>query len=222
MNVISCQSVRHLIYCVFITALCSSVEAQSKKIYRVGFLSLTTPFSSARKEEVRQALRKLRYIEGQNLVIKHSDAERLDQLPQLASDLVKDEVDVIVAWGPAAFAAKSVSPVTPIVFIGVQDPVASQLVRSLAAPGGNATGITNLGSELGEKRLEILKEVSPKSTRIAFLFTSSTPEARLELSTQKSAQAFAVQLQSYEVRDSQAVRYCFRSNIKEQCSRPAD
>jgi putative ABC transport system substrate-binding protein len=184
-------------------AFCVRAEAQQpKKTGRIGYLSLLSPFSSPRRESFRQGLRELGYVEGQNIVIEYKYTEELERLAEAAAELVNRRVDVIVASGPAAFAAKTITNLIPIVFVGVQDPVASGLVRSLAMPGGHITGISNLAPELGEKRLELLKEAVPKITRIAFLFTSSTPDARLELNTQTVAQSLRVQLQSLEVRDA--------------------
>jgi ABC-type uncharacterized transport system substrate-binding protein len=145
---------------------------QSEKMYRIGFL--VTPsrsFFTARMEGFQQGLRNLGYIEGKNIVIEYRYAEgKADRLPELAAELVSLKVDLIVTSGPASRAAKNATKTIPIVFAGVQDPVANGLVDSLAKPGGNVTGLSILAPELGGKRLELLKEVVPKITRVAFLW----------------------------------------------------
>ena len=132
-------------------------------------------------------------------MIEYRYAEgKLDRLPDLAADLVHVKPDVIVASGPAASAAKRATQTIPIVFAAVQDPVAVGLVDSLARPGGNVTGLSTLAPELGGKRLELLKEVLPKITRVAFLWALAVTAKE----TQAAAQALGFQLQSLEVRDS--------------------
>jgi putative ABC transport system substrate-binding protein len=149
-------------------ALCLPAQAQQpKKVPRIGYLSPVDPASeSTRSEAIRQALRGLGYIEGQNIAIEYRYAEgKLDRYPELAAELLRLKVDVIVAAGgdPMIQAAKNATKMIPIVMVGVGlDPVEAGLVESLARPGGNVTGITNLTIELGGKRLELLKEAVPK------------------------------------------------------------
>ena len=173
-------------------------------MYRIGFL--VTPsrsFFTARMEGFQQGLRNLGYIEGKNIVIEYRYAEgKTDRLPELAAELVSLRVDLIVTSGPALWAAKNATKTIPIVFTGVQDPVATGVVDSLAKPGGNVTGLSILAPELGGKRLELLKEVVPKITRVAFLWAGLGPGAPLSVKeTQAAAQAMGLQLQSLEVRD---------------------
>ena len=188
-------------------ALSFSVDAQeAKKIPRIGFL--VTPsrsFSSARIEAFRRGLHDLGYIEGKNIAIEYRYAEgKLDRLPQLAAELVGLKVDVIVtSSGQAVLAAKNATRTIPIVFASIQDPVAGGLVDSLAKPGGNATGLSDIAPELGGKRLELLKETVPGISRIAFLWNSGVQAVPASVKeTQAAARAMVLQLQSLEVRDS--------------------
>ena len=148
---------------------------QPKKVPRIGYLSTTDPASdSARAEAIRRALRELGHIEGQNIATEYRYAEgKLDRIPELAAELVRLKVDIIVVAGGAeqVRAAKNATKTIPIVMSGSgTDPVVAGLVESLARPGGNVTGLTRLSSELGGKRLELLKEAVPKLTRVAALY----------------------------------------------------
>ena len=184
-------------------ALCFSAEAQQpKKIFRLGFLGGASASSHAvRIDAFRQGLNELGYIEGKNIVIEYRYADgKLDRLPELAAELVSLKVDLIVTSGPASQAAKNATKTIPIVFASVQDPVATGLVDSLAMPGGNVTGLSILAPELGGKRLELLKEVVPKITRVAFLWGGLTTVG--VKATRGAAEALGLQLQSLKVRDS--------------------
>ena len=134
---------------------------------------------SARSEAIRLALRELGYIEGQNIAIEYRYAEgKLDRFPELAAELVRLKVDIIVVAGGdrPIRAAKNATKTIPIVMTGGGlDPVEAGLVESLARPGGNVTGITNLARELGGKRLELLKEAVPKVARVAVLYDPAIP-----------------------------------------------
>ena len=162
--------------CAMLFALCVSAEAQQpKKVPRIGYLSATDPASeSTRSEAIRLALRELGYIEGQNIAIEYRYAEgKRDRYPELAAELVRLKVDIIVVAGgdPTIQAAKNATKTIPIVMTGRgADPVEAGFVESLARPGGNVTGITNLARELGGKRLELLKEAVPKLARVAVLY----------------------------------------------------
>ena len=141
----------------FVLTGASFVSAQqTSKVPRMGFLiAPTQSFFSPRAEVFRLGLRDLGYVEGKNIVIEYRYAEgKLDRLPTLAAELVSLKVDVIVASGPGSWAVKNATKTIPIVFLGVQDPVASGLVNSLATPGGNVTGLSILAPEMGGKRLE--------------------------------------------------------------------
>ena len=142
------------------------------KVYRIGQLSSSFPPTdpNLRAGDLRQGLRDLGYVEGQNLIMEYRYAEgREERLPDLAAELVRLKVDVIVAGGPAIRAAQHATSTIPIVMAVSGDPVAQGYVASLARPGGNITGVSILGAEITGKRLEILKETVPQSTRIAVL-----------------------------------------------------
>jgi len=147
---------------------------QAGKVPRIGFLTLgsgpTSPTSV--KEGFRQGLRELGYAEAKNIAIEYRSAEaKLDRLPDLAAELVRLKVDVIVAAGgtPAILAAKNATSTIPIVFPTVGDPVAQGFVASLARPGGNITGLTIMTREFSGKMLELLREVVPRIRRVAVL-----------------------------------------------------
>ncbi len=169
------KKITGLTLCAMLYALCLSVDAQQpKKVPRIGYLSSADPASeSTRSEPFRLALRELGHIEGQNMAIEYRYAEgKNDRLPELAAELVRLKVDIIVTGGvPLVRAAKNATKTIPIVMLGQgADPVEAGLVDSLARPGGNVTGLTNLGRELGGKRLELLKEAVPKVAGVAVLY----------------------------------------------------
>ena len=145
---------------------------QPARIPRIGILiPASASFFSARVEAFRQRLRELGYVEGKNIVIEYRYAEgKLERLPDLAAELVRLKVDVIVTAGPAILAAKKASATIPIVFAAAADPVGTGLVSSLARPGGNITGLSLMAPDLDGKRLELLKEAFPKVARVAFLW----------------------------------------------------
>ena len=180
--------------------VCSS--QQSKKAYRVGFLR-GTPLRLRELEELRQGLRELGYVEGENIVIEQRYANGvLDRLPGLADELVRLKVDVIVVGGTLdAKAAKASATAIPIVFTIAGDPVGSGLVVSLARPGGNVTGLSNLQGELGGKRLQLLKEAVPRVSRIGVFYNPANPTNAVDLQgARAAAQTLSVQLQPIEVR----------------------
>jgi putative ABC transport system substrate-binding protein len=145
---------------------------QSEKIFRIGFLDSSTPSGIAvLVEALRQELRKLGWTEGKNIIIEFRFAEQKpDRLPQLAAELVRLNVDVIVApAGPSVLAAKEATKTIPIVMTNPADPVGEGMVASLARPGGNVTGLSSLGVELNTKRLEILKDTMPKLAQVGLL-----------------------------------------------------
>ena len=155
---------------------------QPKKVSRIGYLSSADPASeSVRSEPLRLALRELGYIDGQNLSTEYRYSEgKNDRLPELAAELVRLKVDIIVTGGvPLIRAAKSATKTIPIVMTGGGgDPVEFGLIESLARPGGNVTGVTNLGRELGGKRLELLKEAVPKVVLVAVLHEPAVGSVR--------------------------------------------
>jgi putative tryptophan/tyrosine transport system substrate-binding protein len=159
--------------CAMLFALCSSAEAQQTgKVFRIGFLDHSTASGMAvLVEAFRQELSKLGWIEGKNITIEYRFAElKPERLPELAADLVRFRVDLIVATGgPPARAAKKATTTIPIVMATAGDPVGTGLVASLARPGGNVTGNSSLSPELNTKRLEILKDSIPKLARVGVL-----------------------------------------------------
>jgi putative tryptophan/tyrosine transport system substrate-binding protein len=176
----------------------SAVRAQQKAMPVIGYLSGT----SARPSDpsvaaFHQGLSEAGYVEGQNLTVEYRWAEgHYDRLPALAADLVDRKVDVIVTIGGiSALPAKSATSTIPIVFMGVPDPVATGLVPSLARPGGNLTGFTNIFVELMPKRLELLSELVPQARVIALLVNpnSATAEAQIKV-VQEAARVKEVQL----------------------------
>jgi putative ABC transport system substrate-binding protein len=159
---------------------------QPKKVQRIGYLSGDDRASdSARAEAIRLALRERGYVEGQNLVIEYRYAEgRRNRLPELAAELVRLNLDVIVAAGGGSVirVARNATQTIPIVMTGSgADPVKAGFVESLARPGGNVTGVTNVSYIVGGKRLELLKEVVAKLARVAFLYDAANSDALREL-----------------------------------------
>jgi putative ABC transport system substrate-binding protein len=188
-------------------ALCASAEAQQpKKVQVIGYLSPTDAATdSARAEGIRLALRELGYIEGQNIAIEYRYAERKrDRESGLAAELVRLKVDIIVvASGDQTIqAAKNATKTIPIVMMGQgSDPVRAGHVESLARPGGNITGLTQLTRELGGKRLELLKEAVPKLTRVAVLYDPASPGLHeVKEFLPADARALKLTIQPWEIR----------------------
>ena len=176
---------------------------QPSKVARIGYLNPGDPVSRTyRTEAFRQGLKELGYIEGKNIIIEYRFAEaRSERLPELARDLVRLKVDIIFAGGhEATEAAKNATQMIPIVSTN-QDPISAGFVASLPRPGGNITGLVNLTSELVGKRLELLKEVIPQLSRVAVLWTPSTPESTTWRRTEVAAQSLGVQVRAAEVRE---------------------
>src|SRR5215813_14762464 len=176
-----------LTLCARLLALCGSAAAQQpKKVPRIGYLTALDPASeSFRSERIRQALRELGYIEGQNIATEYRYAEgKVDPYPELAAELVRLKVDLIVVAGGEDLirAAKNATKSIPIVMAGGGgDPVKVGLIEGLARPGGNVTGFTNFNRELGGKRLELLKEAVPKLARVAVLYDPAVPGTSREV-----------------------------------------
>jgi putative ABC transport system substrate-binding protein len=191
---------------------------QPKKVPRVGFLSSLSPSSiSARTEAFRQGLHELGYLEGKNIVIEWRYAEgKLDRLPALAAELVRLKVDIIVsASPPTTRAAKDATGTIPIVMAFDNDPVGNRFVASLARPGGNITGLSALQPELSGKRLELLKEIVPRLSRVAVFGTSTIPGSAESLrETELAAEAFGVQLQYIDILSSKDIETAFRAASK--------
>jgi putative ABC transport system substrate-binding protein len=166
------RKIPFLILCTMLFALCSSAEAQQpSKIFRIGLLDSSTASGMEVVDAFRQELSKIGWIEGKNITIEYRFAEgKLERLPELAAELVRLKVDlIVVASSVSALAAKSATTTIPILMTNSGDPVAAGLVASLARPGGNVTGLATLAVELNTKRLEILKDAVPKLTRVGLL-----------------------------------------------------
>jgi putative tryptophan/tyrosine transport system substrate-binding protein len=213
------EKIRVLTLCAMLFALCSSAGAQQPaKVPRIGYLSVSSPSAmSTRIEAFRQGLRELRYVEGKNIVIEWRSAEgKRDRLPSLAAELVRLKVDIIVTAGPPATrSAKEATVTIPIVMAQDGDPVASGFVASLARPGGNITGLSNLAPELSGKRLELLKEIVPRLSRVAVLGNSTNPtNAQVLKQTELAAGTFGVKLQYLDVLDPKDIETAFRAASK--------
>jgi len=155
----------------------TSFAQQKGKVWRVGFLGAVTASGIAgRVEALRAGLRDLGYVEGKNLVIEFRWAEeKYERLPELAAELVRLKVDVIVTHGVGILAAKSATTTISIVMATSADPVALGFVASLARPGGNVTGMASFGPEGNAKRLELLKDAFPRTRQVAILFNPGNP-----------------------------------------------
>jgi len=188
------------------------------KVSRVGFLSSLSPSSiSTRTEAFQQGLRELGYVEGKNIIIEWRYAEgKADRLRELAAELVRLKVDVIVTGGPAVNrTAKEATVTIPIILGFDNDPVGNGFVASLARPGGNITGLSTYYPEISGKQLELLKEIIPKLTRVAVFGNSiqpGNPQALRE--TELAAGALRVQLQYLDVRAPKDIETAFREASK--------
>ncbi|HYA29772.1 MAG TPA: ABC transporter substrate-binding protein [Acidobacteriota bacterium] len=210
-----------VLYCLLLTVfpITTLAEAQQqKKIPRIGYLTTASLSAFAtRTEAFRQGLRELGYIEGKNILIEYRYADgKPDRVPALADELVRIKVDIIVTGGaPATFSAKDATRTIPIVMGSDADPVGSGIVASLARPGGNITGFSTLATEIGGKRLELLKEIVPKLSHLAVFGTSTYPgNAQALKEMEVDAGAFGVKLQYLDVLDSNDIANAFREASK--------
>jgi len=204
-------------------ALCIPAEAQqTKKVPRIGYLGTGSRSGIfAVVEAFQQGLRDLGYIEGQNVVIEYRYAEGMaDRVPNLAAELVQRKIDVILVTGtPATQAAKNATKTIPIVMINVTDPVGTGLVASLAHPGGNVTGLSNLYEDVGGKQLELLKEAFPKISRVAVLWDSANPGNALSLGKMKvAAETLRITLQPLEIHGPDDLELALSAIKKEHIS----
>jgi putative ABC transport system substrate-binding protein len=200
------------------------VEAQQpKKVPRIGYLSNSDPArDSTRSEGIRLALRKLGYIEGQNIAIEYRYTQgKQDRQPELTAELVRLKVDLIVVAGGDLLIrqAMNATKTIPIVMTGAGiDPVRAGLVESLARPGGNVTGFTNFSRELGGKRLELLKEAIPKLVRVAVLYDPAIPGTSREVKEDlpAAARALGLTVRSWEVRTADDFEKVFAALNKQR------
>jgi putative ABC transport system substrate-binding protein len=213
------RGMTHLIGLLFVTLVACGTVAQAQqpgKIPRIAYLSGGS-IISANTEAFQQGLRDLGYIEGKNIVIERRFAEgNRDRLRALAAELVRLKVDVIVASGGGdTRAAKEATATIPIVMAQTDDPVASGFVASLARPGGNITGLSTLSPELSGKRLELLKEVVPKLSRVAVFGTSSSPgDAPVLTETKLAADTLGVNIQYVDVLSPKDIETAFQAAVK--------
>jgi ABC-type uncharacterized transport system substrate-binding protein len=208
------RKITFLTLCALLLALSVSADAQQTgKIFRIGYLDTSTASGSAvLVDAFRQELRKLGWIEGKNITIEYRFAESkgTKRLPELAADLVRLKVDLIVVTDtPSALAAKNVTTTSPIVMVTPGDPVGVGLVASLARPEGNVTGLSSLSFQLNTKRLEILKDAVPKLARVGLLH----PPASLQVNEVKAAaQALKLKLDEIETQpDPESLERAFQT-----------
>jgi putative ABC transport system substrate-binding protein len=215
---------------IFLVAVATSILAighvaeaqQPKKVPRIGYLSSVDPAAdSPVAEAIWRALRELGYREGENIVIEYRHgAGKRDRAPELAAELVRLNVDLIVVAGgePWIRAAKNATKTIPIVMTGAGiDPVKEGFVESLVRPGGNVTGPTSLNTELGGKRLELLKEAVPKVARVAVLYdpaTGATDESKQGLPV--AARGLGLTVRSWEIRDADGFKKVFAALNKQR------
>jgi len=192
---------------------------QTGKVPRIGFLDNSIASGMAvLVDAFRQEMRKLGWIEGKNIAIEYRFAEQKpERLPELAADLVRLKVDLIVASGtPSSLAAKSATTTIPIVMAQAGDPVGSGLVASLARLGGNVTGLSNLSFELNTKRLEILKDAVPKLARVGLLRPAGSSDLQLK-EIRPAAQALKVKLEEIETQlDAKGLESAFQTAKQKQ------
>jgi putative ABC transport system substrate-binding protein len=213
---------RRIAICLLTTILLGTVSAhaqQAGKIFRIGFLDPSTASSMGGLLEVfRQELRKLGWIEGKNITIEYRFTEQKNErLPELAAELVRLKVDLIVAsGGPTPLAAKGATSTIPIVMTSSTDPVGARLIASLARPGGNVTGTSSLADELNTKRLEILKDAIPKLARVGFLRFPGASDLQLK-ELRPAALALKLKLEEIEAQpDAEGLENIFQTAKQKQ------
>src|SRR5262245_61822771 len=187
-------------------------RAQSSgKVYRIGVLRVGEPPPSY-IQPFRKALSRLGYVDGQNIIIEYGLAESVEQLPDVAAELIRRRVDVLVASGtPSVVPARNATSTIPVVFVGAIDPKAAGVVASLARPGENVTGVSGLFADLTAKRLELLKEILPSLSRVVFLSRAANPgHADYAREAELAARALQVQLQILLVNSPNDFEEAFR------------
>jgi putative tryptophan/tyrosine transport system substrate-binding protein len=216
--------IRSIVVCLVLTVLLLSVflaEAQQTgKVFRIGILDPSTASGSAvLVDAFRQELSTLGWIEGKNITIEYrfGDNKGPSHLPELAADLVRLNVDLIVVTDtPSSLAAKSATTTVPIVMASVGDPVAAGLVANLARPGGNVTGFSNLSVELNTKRLEILRDAVPKLARVGLLRPAGGSDRQLK-NLRSAALTLKLKLEEIETqRDAKGLESAFQTAKQKQ------
>src|ERR1043166_3816976 len=211
-----------LVAVILLTVAVIAEAQQPKKLARIGYLVSSDPLTeSTRSEGIRQALRELGYVEGQNIAFEYRYAEgKFDRFPEIAAELVRLKVDIIVVAGGNTLirAAKNATKTISIVMAGAApDPVEAGFVESLARPGGNVTGLALLFNELAGKRLELLKEAVPKLARVAVLHDPALPPNILELKeVQAAASALGLTIQPWEIRRADDFDRVFTAMAKQR------
>jgi len=221
------MKVPHSVFLTGVLALASAHAAvaaegqQAARTYHLGYLGIGTASEGSPILDVfRQGLRELGYVQGQNLDLEIRNADgKLEQLPALAAELVDRKVDIIVtSSGVAALGAKKVTQTIPIVMLNSSDAVRQGLVASLARPGGNVTGLTNISPETSPKRLQILTEMLPRVTRVGILWCGAlNPTSEQEWAeTQQATKVLGLQLSSLEARGREDLSATFASAAKQR------
>jgi putative ABC transport system substrate-binding protein len=193
-----------------------AARAQQPTMPVIGFLDPTSPNTFAdRQRGFRQGLKDTGYVEGENVAVVYRFAEnQIDQLPELAAELVRRQVTVIATLANGALAAKAATATTPIVFVLAEDPVRLGLVASLARPGGNLTGINFLSGELLAKRLELVRELIPAATRVAVLVNPNGPNSETTLrDVQSAARTIGLEIQVLNASTSREISLAFATFV---------
>ena len=189
------------------------------KVYRIGLLETTSlAQNAANVEALKQGLRERGYVEGRNFVIEYRSVDGWpDRFPGLAAEMVRMKMDVIMTRGtPAALAAKGATATIPIVMTGIGDPLGPGIVPSLARPGGNVTGLSGMVSELGGKRLELLKQAIPRIVRVGFVANGSNPAfASARKALEGSAQSLRLELLLLDVRKADDLAPAFEAAVRQ-------
>ena len=217
------KTTKRILFCValvvsLLTLSFPAAAQQTKKVPSIGFLSASSPSAIAtRTEALRQGLRELGYVEGKNIVIEYRYSEgKPDRLPDLVAELIRLKIDVILsAGGQVTRAATEATRTIPIVMASDNDPVGNGFVASLARPGGNVTGLSTLAPELIGKRLELLKEIVPRLSRVAVVGNSTNPgNVQALKEAELAAGALRVQLQYLDVLGPKDIEAAFRDASK--------
>jgi putative tryptophan/tyrosine transport system substrate-binding protein len=214
---------KSIVFCLAVTVFIATVSVaeaqQPKKVFRIGVLSGGGSPPPSAPTPLEQGLRKLGYVEGENITIeaRYSNGQ-IGRLAELAADLVRHPLDVIVALSyPAAVAAKQATTTLPIVILGAGDPVATGLVASFARPGGNITGVSALEEELSGKRLELLKETFPKLSRVGLLWNAADYGMTLKFrELERAAHALRVTVQASGVREPKDFAAVFSEMLRKR------
>ena len=218
-------AVRRSVFCIAVGALLLALDIpvhaqKTKKIPRIGYIgSAASEQTASNTKAFRERLHEFGYIEGQNITIEYRYFEgKVERLPEIAADLVRLKCDVIVTTGTeAAQVAKKEIKTVPIVMAFSGDAVRLGIVADLARPGGNITGLTSINAELSGKRLELLKEINPRLSRMAVLWTSGNVNMKYLLSeTESASRSLNVELQSLEVKRSDDLESAFQAAVRER------